>query len=240
VQPTGRTINVAGPLRLHSSVAVNCLVPVPQVLTGVVQSLPTVTQQKVIYTGIDLGWTELAAVGPKLLDTNTRKWVEGNVRVVDHNTVEVSIPQGMAPGSYPARLFTIGGISNELTLNLTAPPAITLRTENDRLVGEDQHWLIHQGTLPSLGYSFLLLSVSNVPSPIPGIVMLDIGNAGGNLILFGGAVHDPATGTATITLSNINSSLQGLRVYAQAGLWDVFGPSAFPLSPSDVWFTDYP
>lgn len=238
-QPTSHTILVTGNLQLQTNVAVRCLVPLPQVLTGIVQSLPTVTEQKAIYTGIDLGWTVVAAVGPNQLDADQREWVGGHIRVVDHDTVELSIPQGLAPGSYPVRLFTVGGISNALTLNLTAPTTITLRTEDTRTTGEDQHWVVHQGTLPSFAFSFLMLSPSNVATPVPGIVMLDIGDLGNSLILFGGALHDTITGAATITLSNLQPGLAGLRFYAQAAVLDATNPNTFPLLSSDVWFTDY-
>lgn len=239
VQPTGRTIAITGNLQLQTNAAVRCLLPLPQVLTGTLQTLPTVTEQKAIFTGIDLGWCVRAAVGPRQLDLNPRNWFGGHIRVIDHDTIEMSIPQGMAPSSYPARLFTVGGISNPLTLDLTAPSTITLRTEDDRAVGEDQHWVVHQGPLPSFAFTFLLLSISNVPTPAPGIVMLDIGDNGSSLILFGGGLHDTTTGVATVTLTGLTPGLTGVRIYAQAAVLDSTNPNAFPLVPSDVWFTDY-
>ncbi len=239
VQPTAHTIAVTGDVQLHTNVAARCLIPLPQVVTGINQTLPSVTELKATFTGVDLGWTIRAAVGPHQLEANPRKWVEGNIRIVDHDTVEMSIPQGLAPGTYPMRLFTVGGISNALTLQVVAPTSITLRTEDDRAVGEIQHWLIHQGPVASLAFTFLFVSVSNVPSPAPGIVMLDIGDNFTNYVLLGGALHDPATGVASVAIGPLDSSLVGLRIYAQSAVWDTGSVDFFPLLSSDVWFTDY-
>ena len=239
VQPSGRIINVTGAVRLTSNVAVRCLVPQPQVLTGIVQNVPSVTQQKLVYTGIDLGFITSAAIGPRNFGTNGRDWYNGNVRVVNQQTVEVSIPQGMPPSSYPAYFFTVGGLSNALTVNVTAPTTLTLRTENDRAVGEDQHWVFHQGPLPQFAYSLLLLSQSNLPTNAPGIIDLNIGNQGADLILYTGVLHDPATGAGTITLPGLLPGLTGLRFYAQAGVVDSTAANAFPLLTTNVWFTDY-
>ncbi|MBL8750701.1 MAG: hypothetical protein JNK78_16195, partial [Planctomycetes bacterium] len=64
VQPTSHPIAVTGDVQLHTNVAARCLIPLPQVVTGITQTLPSVTEQKATFTGIDLGWTIRAAVGP--------------------------------------------------------------------------------------------------------------------------------------------------------------------------------
>lgn len=239
VQPPNHAISVTGNVLLRSNIAMRCLIPQPQVTGGVVQSLPTVTEQKLVFTGVDLGWIDHMAIGPRNLALDQREWYGGHLRVVNHTTIEVSIPQGMAPSSYPAYFFTIGGLSNALTVNLTAPTVVTARTEPDRAPGEDQHWVVHKGSLPSFAYSFLLVSLSNLPTNVPGIFDLDIGNQASHLILIGGQLNDAVTGAATITLPGLAPGLTGLRIYAQGALIDSTNPALFPLVASDVCFTDY-
>lgn len=238
-QPTSRTVTVTGDLELRVNTGLSCLIPLPQVSTGILQTLPTVTEHKVIYTGTDLGWVTWAAVGPRSFGIDPREWFNGSVRIVDHDTVELSIPQGMAPATYPVRLFTVGGLSNPLTLDLTAPTSITLRTEDTRAIGEDQHWVIHQGPIVAPVFSFLLLSLSNVPSDAPGIFSVDIGDSFASLIIFAAAFHDPATGVGTVPLNDIAPGLTGLRFHAQAVAWDTSNANFFPLLSSNAWFTDY-
>ncbi|MEO6596982.1 MAG: hypothetical protein ABIP94_19725, partial [Planctomycetota bacterium] len=236
-QPTGRTLMLTGDVSVHCNLATSCILPSPQVLTGIAQSIPSVTQQKLVYTGIDLGWVEQIAIGPHIIGRgDPRRWYEGNLRVVDHTTIEVSIPQGLAVAQYPAVLLNQTTLSNPLTVDVQAPATPTLRTENDRLAGETQHWVAHQGNVVGFAFCFVLLSLSDLPSMAPGLVNLNIGNQFADIILLDVTIHDAVTGVAVVSLPSIPPSFAGLRLHAQAAL---MGQTFFPLIPSDTWFTDY-
>lgn len=235
-QPTMQTLVINGPVALRINVGTTCILPAPQVLTGDGQTIDSVTQDRLYYTGIDLGFVEQGAIGPNVFGDNERRWFQGYVRVVDHQTLELAIPQGLAPATYPMRFLNAARTSNALGITIQAPTMRTLRTENDRLTGEPQHWVVHQGDLTSPVIGLVVVSFSNLPSSLPGIVDLQIGNGFTDYFVVGAAVHDPATGVGVVFEGSIPATLAGLRLYAQAALLD---QPSFPLHASDVWSTDY-
>ncbi|MEO6595691.1 MAG: hypothetical protein ABIP94_13140 [Planctomycetota bacterium] len=240
-QPTASTIVLTGNLTLQANVATHCILPPPQVVTGISQAIASVTQQKLVYTGLDLGWVEQVAIGPTIVATkDPRRWYEGHLRVVDHTTVELSIPQGLAIAQYPARLLNATRLSNALTIDVQAPTAPVLRTENDRLAGEQQHWVVHKGGAAGFAYSLICLSDSNLPSFAPGVAQFAIGNQFSSFAVVGGALHDPVTGTAVLTYPSIPTWIAGHNLYAQAAILDLsLFPALFPATTSDTWLTAY-
>lgn len=235
-QPTSGAVTITGDLHLAANLATLCILPAPQVTAMSTTSLPNVTEQTLTLTGVELGFAEVVALGPLLLADLPRRWFEGNMHVVDHNTIVVSIPQGLPPMSYPLSVLNRSRMSQPVVLDLVAPTTVTLRTEADRLVGEAQHWVTHQGPVQGFAFCLLVVSLSDQPSFAPGIVDLDIGNQFADLILLDVALHDPATGVAVVTLPAIPPTLLGNRLFAQAALMDQF---FFPLHPSDARYTDY-
>ena len=237
VQPPAHPIRVTGNLSIRANVATQCILPTPLVISGITQSTASVTQQRLSYVGVDLGWCEQAALGSTIVAAgDVRQWYTGNLRVVDHGTIELSIPQGLPPAVYPLRLLGAGGASNQMTVNVHAPVTPTLRTENDRLIGEPQHWVLHQGNLPLPVFSFLVLSESALPSSSPGIVSLAIGNQFNDILILHGIFHDPVTGLGMGFVPAIPFRMAGRRVLAQAAMLSSAG---FPLFASDTWLTYY-
>ncbi|MBL8731754.1 MAG: hypothetical protein JNN13_05255 [Planctomycetes bacterium] len=235
-QPAAGALTIAGDLHLDADLATLCILPAPQVTAMSTTSLPNVTEQTLTLTGAELGFAEVVALGPILLADLPRRWFEGNMHVVDHDTIVVSIPQGLPAASYPLSVLNRSRMSVPVLLDLVAPTTVTLRTEADRLPGEAQHWISHQGAVQGFAFCLLLLSFSDLPSSAPGLVDLDIGNQFTDLILFDVVLHDPATGVAVVTLPAIPPTLQGHRLFAQTAVMD---QSFFPLHPSDARFTDY-
>ncbi|MBL8752922.1 MAG: hypothetical protein JNK15_06430, partial [Planctomycetes bacterium] len=235
-QPTARTLAPTGPLAWNGNLAIGCILPAPVVLTGIAQTTPSVTEQRLVFTGVDLGFCEQAAIGPWILGADSRRFFEGHLRVVDHTTVEVAIPQGLAPAIYPMRLLNRTLMSNPLTVDVQAPTVPTMRTASDRLVGEPQHWVTHQGNVAGFVFCFLAVSLSSQPSTFPGIVDLQIGNQFTDLLVLDAALHDPVTGCAVVAIPAVPATLQGVRLHSQSALMDA---AIFPLTPSNSWFTDY-
>ena len=86
------------------------------------------------------------------VNTNERRWFEGHLRVLAHDTIEVAVPQGLAPASYPLRVLNRSTASNLAAIDVQAPGTPVMRTEDDRLIGEPQHWVAHQGNVA--GFAF--------------------------------------------------------------------------------------
>lgn len=236
-QPTGRTITPTGTMRLQANLSTQCVLPKPIITSGQVQQSDTLTHQRLVYQGPELGFVQQAVLGSRFLSLNDRLWYEGHLRVLAHDTIEVSVPQGMAPGQYPLWLMTQATVSDPATVDLVAPTERTLRTEDDRVAGEAQHWLVHQGSNhPGFHFTFLTLSTSNVPSVAPGLVDLQIGNGFAELILLDIVVNDAVTGIGTVVLPAVPANFAGFRLYAQGALMD---NTFFPLLSSDLWYTDY-
>ena len=234
-QPAGGSIILTGDIELRANLSVGCILPPPQVTGGSGQTIESLTHDKIVFTGSDLGFVEQAAIGQGVIANDDRQWFAGYVRVLDHQTVEVSIPQGLPAASYPVRLLNLNRTSNQVSINVQAPLTRRLRTENDRLPGEIQHWVTHQGDITGPAFAFVAVSMSNLPSSLPGVVDLQIGSQFSDLLILGAATQDPTSGSSVV-LATTPANLAGFDLYSQSALMD---QSFFPLLESDVWFTTY-
>jgi len=236
-QPSGRTLNVTGDASLRANLAVECILPQPTVLTGDAQIVENVHQTLLVYTGDDLGFVEQAAIGPLILGPDDRNWFGGRFHIVDHETIELSIPQGLLADTYPVAFLNSTRVSNQVSLDVVEPTQPIIRTENDRLGGEPQHYVVHRGNLgPAI--SWILASLSETPSSAPGIVDLQIGAGFTDLFIVDIAIHDPLTGAGVLTLPYMAPTLAGLRIHYQAAM--LTSTFSFPLTPTvDYWSTDY-
>lgn len=235
-QPVGTTLALTGAATINASLGTSCILPQPIVLIGDAQTITSVTQSTLTFTGTDLGFVELAAVGANILGTNDRQWLSGFMRVVDHSTLDLSIPQGLPGANYPLLFLNPTRPSNQLSVNIQEPTTLTMHTEPNRLGGEAQHWMTHNGTMPAPLIALVCISFTNVPSVAPGIVILQIGNQFQDLLVLGAALQDPITNLSMLTLPNLDPALAGNMSYSQAAL---LGIPAFPLQESNVTTTNY-
>ena len=235
-QPTGTTLALTGTATLQANLATNCILPAPNVLTGDAQVITSVTQTVLTFTGTDLGFVEFAAIGPNILGMDERQWLAGFTRVVDHQTLELSIPQGLPGASYPLRFLNPTSASNQLSVTIQEPTTITMQTEPHRLPGEDQHWITHGGNVAAPSIALLCVSLSNVPSFAPGIADLQLGNQFLEVIVLATLVQDPVGNLSMHVLPNLPAGFLGLQLYAQTGL---LGPQLIPLLPSNLASTSY-
>jgi len=239
-QPTARTLTLLGDVVVQANLDTGCLLPTPEVLTGQVQTLDTVTELPAVFTGTDLGWIEQVAIGPTIIaSTDPRRWYLGNFQVRDHQTVEVFVPQGMPVGTYSISLLDRTGGTSPMTLHLQAPVTRTLRTETTMLPDEPQHWLVHQGTHVGPVLTYIAMSGSNLPSILPGQITFAIGNQFSSLFLFPGLLHDLSTGLLTVTIPSMPPVFLGQRMYCQAAMIELTSANILPLPTSNTWFTDY-
>lgn len=234
-QPTAYVLQLNGG-SAYANFGRTCILPAPIVTAGDAQVIDTVTDQKLVFTGTDLGFVVQAAIANDILHSDERSWFDGFFRVIDHTTLELSIPQGRAASSYPLRFLNPSRASNQLTVTTVEPTQITLATEPDRLLGEPQSWVTHQGSVQGFAFCFVIVSFSDLPSFAPGIVTLDIGNQFADYLLLDVLVQDAVTRTSVLGLGAVPASLIGMRMHAQSALMD---NTFFPLQPSNATFTDY-
>lgn len=236
-QPSARTLTPTGNLRLRANLSADCLLPKPVVVVGASQTIDTVTDQRLVFHGPELGFVQQAVFGSRVIGLDSRRWFEGHLRVLAHDTIEVSIPQGMAPGQYPLWFLNQTTLSSPAAIDLVAPASPVLRTEEHRFVGESQHWVIHQGA-SFQGSALLVLgiSTSDLPSIDPQLVSLGIGNNFTELIVIGYLPADLATGANTFVWPAVPANAAGFRLFAQAAVWDQM---SYPVPATDFRSTDY-
>jgi hypothetical protein len=234
--PSSTQLTLTGTATLHASLATGCILPAPIILTGDAQIIESVTQTTLSFTGTDLGFVEFAAIGPNILGSDEREWFSGFMRVVDHETLELSIPQGLPGMSYPLRFLNATRASNQLSLTIQEPTTVTMQTETQRVAGEEQHWVTHGGNLAAPSIAFICFSTSNLPSSAPGIVDLQLGNQFQEMVILGTAIQAPGSNLSVLTLPNLPASLAGFQLYSQSAL---LGLQMFPMSPSNATATAY-
>lgn len=235
-QPASGSIAITADATLNATLATDCILPPPVVLTGDAQTIDSVTQSVLTFTGTDLGFVQLGAVGPNVFGTNDRNWLDGFLRVVDHETLELSIPQGLANNTYPLLFLNSTRASNQLSVNIEEPTSPTLATEPNRIGGEDQHWLTHSGGFVGPAIALVCVSFLDQPSSAPGIVDLAIGDQFRNIFVVSAAVQDPNTNLSQISFANVSPQLVGNRIFSQTAL---MGIPTFPLQATNSVFTDY-
>jgi len=235
-QPSAGALVSTGDAELRANLATSCILPPPVVLTGTAQTVENVGNTVLTYTGTDLGFVQQAAIGQTIVGNDDRRWFDGYVRVVDHDTLELSIPQGMPPGSYGLAMLTPTNLSNQLTLDVVEPAIGTLATAPDRRADEPQHWVVHRGQGSDAVLAFVCVSFSTQPSFVPGILDFQIGNGLQELLVLSDPLIDPATGQALFVDTSLPSMLTGATLYSQVAL---AGPTLFPLTSTNVRATSY-
>jgi hypothetical protein len=239
-QPTARTLQPTGPAELLAVVSPVAVLPRPVLQPLAVPTHPTVTEQPILLQGSNLVWIEQVAIGARIATSrDPRDWYEGWFRIVDDQHLEVHAPPAFVPGSYPMSVLNRESASNQITIDLVPPAAPTLRTENEVREGDANHIVVHKGPLPGPVLGLLAMSPELLPTIVPGIVQLDIGNQFASLLVFPGTFAiDPLTGAQVVVLGPIPPGFAGTTFHLQAALFDLSGPG-FPLVATDVWPTSY-
>lgn len=234
--PTSHTIAPTGPVSLHANLSSDCLLPTMVVTSTVTPAMPSVTMQTLQLTGTDIGLCEQVAIGPRILGTDERAWYTGYFRATSIDTVEIAIPQGLAPSQYPMLLIHRSGTSNQLFLDVQAPAAPALSTAPTRLVGDTQQLVAHQGNLVGFTFCFFVVSFSNQPSDIPVFVNLGLGAMWTDYLLLDVVITDMASGVALTSIGTVPAGLQGTRLYSQAAFMDY---TIYHLFETNLLSTDY-
>ena len=135
--------------------------------------------------------------------------------VVNSTTITLDPPLVPTLGAKPITVTNAFGTANGI-LNFAAndPPAIQAGDGEEPVTFIGSVGLTIAGTPGSL--FFLGLSTQKIPSVLPGVVDMEIGNNFTNLFQIGGAIAIPAAGHVTITIPGTN--LQPLTTFFLEGV----------------------
>lgn len=211
---------------------------VPATASSSPTSLPNVTEGFFRLNGTDfVGVTEVLFDASSITSTSVDDWHAGYYRVVNDTTLDVYPPQAQATGGHTLRLRNLAGLSNVQNVALAFQASAVLRTHATLTAGRPQTIFTSSGPNAGAYVSFLCLSPSNLPSNLPGIVSLEIGNGFTSLTLLSIAFpRNLATRAATIGPFPTSDSMLGASLYFEAL---TFLAPAFPLPTTDSWRTLY-
>lgn len=175
-------------------------------------------------TYVDFAGTALATTAP---------FGDGSYTIVADHQLEVCPPLCLDAGTYTIEYGDANGMIGEINVDLVVPTDPTLVCEAQHAVGTDQCVFMSSGTTPNT-IQFTILSTENIPTVVPGLVSLGIGNQGTNYLC------GPATIGACVkrTIGLIPLSGVGQTLYFQSILID---PNTFstPYLTSNICTTTY-
>lgn len=240
-QPTSHTIAITGDAELFTLTATFPVLPFPTLtIPATPPQHPTVTDQGLILQGDNLAWVRLATVGGDIFNEgDPTDFLDGWLKIVDNNTIELHPRAGYVPGPYNLRLYNPAVQSNQLTLDLVAPATPAFYSEPTVGEGGTMHARMHHGTVIGPAAALVVLSQTLGASVVPGIASLDIGNNWTDYILDPTIYfHDGASGVADINYGPISAALLGQTYYFQGLVVDI-GQGAPPFAETNYWQVDF-
>lgn len=209
--PTGQSSYEVADLKVGGD---RCVLNIGGVTPG---SLPVVTPDCFTLTGdcfdqvTDVKWD-----GTSLPVCTPANWGQGCYEIVDAHTLKVCPPLCLAVNTYPIELLRGNETSTQnvdlfLSVNgVTACPAT-------HPAGTDLCLAVSTGQLPQPNAVFVILSPTDLPSIIPGIIEMDLGNMLQDYIC--GPGH---TGECVEECYAIPASLAGTTWHFQSIVWNPF------------------
>ena len=150
----------------------------------------------------------------------------GSWKLVDNHTIEVCPPQCLPPGSYDIKLTRDNGEQETDSVLLEQPVENKIACPLNHPAGQPMCVAVSAGTSqPAHNVIFIVLSGSNVPSIIPGLVELGLGNMFADYLCGPGYVAECA-----IECYDIPLAMAGTDFYFQSVVWSYVTPTvpAFP------------
>ncbi|MFO1053281.1 MAG: serine hydrolase [Planctomycetota bacterium] len=195
----------------------------PRIYGASVDTLPNVTDDAFVLDGDVMSGVDRVSFGASSITSQaSTTWSDGWFRIVSDNQIEVHPPQGFIPGAYSIVLRNGIYASRPIDVTLTRT---TTRTLGATSVAFGAFDLVASRGNSTTNSDFLLCySLSNVASPLPGIVNLDIGANFTNLWTWPSTVHiNPFTSCVRWSVPDIGPA----QLYFQALVID--GNSTRPL-----------
>ncbi|MCA8953211.1 MAG: hypothetical protein KDE27_27110 [Planctomycetes bacterium] len=198
-------------------------------------SLPLVTDQCFLITGCGLSNVTSVQFGPHTITSqDPNDFGRGYFVVANDTSLEVCPPLCLTAGGYAITLVSPQGSSDPAGVQLTDPTTPTLACAPTFVHGSEQRIYLHSGGQPGPNAMFLALSSVPLPSVLPNIVSLGIGDQFTSIIV----LNAPAGECSEVSIGVVGQRFIGLSLYFQGIVWNFANP-VLPLPTTQVCSTFY-
>ncbi|MCA8949030.1 MAG: serine hydrolase [Planctomycetes bacterium] len=203
----------------------------PELIANLSPPLPNLGDAPFVFSGTHLDTVTSVDFGSWLITSqNQGSFAVGWFKIVDPTRIEVYPPQGLVPGYHQVRVNTQACSSQQVLTALVRQPSAIVRAA-DRPTGAFEV-IASRGPHSTASLALLGLAFDNLPTSIPGIVDLGIGNQGTSLLTWPGAVGcDPASSVFRWPVPDLGGFPP---MYLQVAIFDPLAPSPLPLAVTDV------
>lgn len=192
-------------------------------------TLPNVTDLFVTVRGEVLANADKVTIGSNAITSLfSWSWSDGWLRRVSDTELEVHIPQGLMPGTYDFVVHNGLHRSAPIPFTITRATARTLGGPSTTPFGYEL--VGSRGSSSTASLVYLGCSQSTLPSVLPGVASLGIGNNFGQLIVLGPYSFNLFTGAVRVQIPDLGAQ----RWAFQLGVLDPNQIPTFPIATSNV------
>lgn len=139
--------------------------------------LPIVTRDCFMLTGDCFDQvTQVEWAGDPLPVCEPANWGKGCYEIINANTIRICPPLCEDAGSYTVKLTRGNGETSSTNVELVVPVEATIACPETHPAGTDLCLFVSSGQLPQPNAIFVILSPSNTPSIVPGVIEMGLGN----------------------------------------------------------------
>ncbi len=160
---------------------------------------------------------------------------DGSWKLINDRLIEICPPQCLPPGQYSIKLYTNGSRRATRYVDLVEPTVPTISCQEEfEVEGDPQCIYIHDGGAPQPNLVFGVVSPSNRPSVMPGLIQLGIGD---NFQMYFCNIGQQGP-CVEYCVGSIPSILAGRTLYFQGAILVLDG-SVLPIPVTEVCATTY-
>jgi hypothetical protein len=201
-----------------------------------VTSAPNVTRTAIRLQGQRLGYVNRVSFGGRIISNDDSNDVRfGYVRADSDTQVSVIPPQGMPIGIHQVLVGNGACWSSPISITLTEPAAPALVSPVELEIAEPVRLFGAKGAGNSMQSQLqLVISTSSVPSVLPNVVSLGLGNQFTDMFLWPTA--QPVDGQSRTAWWEIAppAGLHGMELYAEIAVADFGAVNPLPLPTSST------
>jgi len=204
----------------------------PSLTSAVVGSVPNVSDTPLVYEGLNLDQvTGVEFDGAWITSQSPNSWHHGWFVRESSTRLRVHPPQGKLPGFYILRAFSASGFSGQQVPYLSRATQYAVKAADTVPTGYPFAVIVSRGPHPDQSWAVLTLSTDLLPTVVPDMVSLDIGNQFQSLLIADARQFTTAAGAVRWDFPTI-ATLP--LVHFQAVLVDLSLPSPWPLPATAV------
>jgi len=202
-------------------------------LTGaVVASVPNVSDTPLVYDGLYIDQvTGVEFDGALITSQSPSSWHQGWFVRESSTRLRVHPPQGKLPGFYLVRAFSASGFSVQQLAHLSQATQFAVKAADTVPTGYPFAAIVSRGPHPDQSWAVLTLSTDLLPTVVPDMVSLDIGNQFQSLLIADAKQFTTAAGAVRWDFPTI-ATLP--LVHFQAVVVNLSLPSPWPLPATAV------